>query len=290
MNNFIKKIKKIKIILNKEGARFLLNKIFNLAIDRFKRTIAIRMFKIFGHLNISNDEEYRLVSNDIFRISSKDIEKSKLITDKHSKINVHSATWFVPYFNHLAFGGIYTIFRFINYMVGRGIECNLVIYDRPDINVDDLKQEIVKEFSDLEAVNIIIFNQETDNIEDLPYADISFCTFWVSAYFLLRYNQTKRKYYFIQDYEPSFYEGGSTYALAESTYRFCFRGVVNTPGLLKAVNSMHGLEGISFTPAVEKKFYYPRKKKTNGQKTRIFFYARPSNPRNAFFLGLDGLA
>jgi O-antigen biosynthesis protein len=104
---------------------------------------------------------------------------------------------------------------------------------------------------------------------------------------LLRFNQTKRKYYFIQDYEPLFYEGGSTYALAESTYRFGFKGIVNTPGLLKALNQRHGLEGISFTPAVDSRYYYPPDADDEDRKKiRIFFYARPNNPRNAFNLGI----
>ncbi len=60
-------------------------------------------------------------------------------------------------------------------------------------------------------------------LDDLPASDVAICTFWVSAYFLLKFNKTKRKYYFIQDYEPLFYPGGATFALAESTYRFGFR-------------------------------------------------------------------
>ena len=103
---------------------------------------------------------------------------------------------------------------------------------------------------------------------------------------LLKFNKTKRKYYFIQDYEPLFYAGGSTYALAESTYRFGMRALVNTPGLLAAVNSRHGMEGISFVPAVDQAIYHPDDSQSKNKKVRIFFYARPNNPRNAFNLGI----
>lgn len=140
----------------------------------------------------------------------------------------------------------------------------------------------------MKNVELIVFSQDTMKLDDLPESDIAFCTFWVSAYFLLKFNKTKRKYYFIQDYEPLFYAGGATFALAESTYRFGFRGVVNTPGLLAAVNKRHGLEGVSFIPAVDRTIYHPD---TNGKKQdrriKVFFYARPKNPRNAFNLGIQ---
>ena len=115
---------------------------------------------------------------------------------------------------------------------------------------------------------------------------VSFVYNSVSAYFMLRFNQTKRKYYFIQDYEPLFYSGGSTYALAESTYRFGFNGIVNTPGLLRAVNQRHGLEGVSFVPAIDNRYYFAPEKGKLNKRIRIFFYARPNNPRNAFELGV----
>jgi glycosyltransferase involved in cell wall biosynthesis len=166
-----------------------------------------------------------------------------------------------------------------------GVFNRIVIYDNPQVDSVAMKAEIERAFPHLKAIELKVFNTAKDEIKNLPATDIAVCTFWVSAYFLLRFNQTKRKYYFIQDYEPLFYEAGSTYALAESTYRFGFKGIVNTPGLLRAVNQRHGLEGVSFVPAVDPQNYFPRDKNDN-QRVRIFFYARPNNPRNAFVLGI----
>ncbi|MEI7674232.1 MAG: glycosyltransferase [bacterium] len=232
------------------------------------------------------NSNYLYLNNPIFEITSHDIALSKSINNlKINNDKIHSATWFVPYFEHLSFGGIYTIFRFMNYFAEQGTKNYIVIYDKPEARKEDMWSKILKMFPGLKDSELIIYSPKTDLIEDLPPSDIAICTFWVSAYFLLRYNQTKRKYYFIQDYEPLFYEGGSTYALAESTYRFGFTGIVNTPGLLKAVNERHGVQGFSFTPAVDPKHYYPPKEKNN-KRIRIFFYARPNNPRNAFNLGI----
>ena len=175
----------------------------------------------------------------------------------------------------------------MSYFDTQGLTSRVIIYDRPDIDAEKTLAEIKKAFPEMKNIEIIVFNQETMQVNDLPECDISFCTFWVSAYFLLKFNKTKRKYYFIQDYEPLFYPGGTTFALAESTYRFKFRGVVNTPGLLAAVNQRHGLEGISFIPAVDRKLYHPDASAKDTKRVKVFFYARPNNPRNAFNLGIQ---
>lgn len=171
-------------------------------------------------------------------------------------------------------------------MSDEGVINRIIIYDKPSFDVSGLHEQIKDNFPKLKNYEIIIFDHNRQDVSELPESDIAICSFWISAYLLLKFNKTKRKYYFIQDYEPLFYPGGSTYALAESTYRFGFRAIVNTPGLLAAINQRHGMEGISFIPAVDRTIYYPDVKKDN-DKLKIFFYARPNNPRNAFNLGIE---
>lgn len=231
-------------------------------------------------------EEFLFVSNDIFKVNSQTIEASKKACAVAKPDVIKTATWFVPYYAHFGFNGIQTIFRFIEKLSNEGVHNRIVIYDNPAMDVGKMKTEIVEYFPKLTNYEITVFGDDKERgIRTLPSSDIAFCTIWVSAYILLRFNQTKRKYYFIQDYEPLFYVAGSTSALAESTYRFGFFGIVNTPGLLAAVNQRHGLEGVSFIPAVNHNLYYPDPKRSN-KKIRIFFYARPLNPRNAFNLGI----
>jgi glycosyltransferase involved in cell wall biosynthesis len=231
-------------------------------------------------------EECSFVSNEVFQITSHDIELSKEACKGPKPTNIKTATWFLPYYEHFGFNGIQTIFRFIEKLSKEGVKNTIVIYDNPAMDVVKLKSEVAKHFPDTKNYEVVVFGDDKlEDLDKLPPSDIAFCTIWVSAYFLLRYNKTKRKYYFIQDYEPLFYVAGSIYALAESTYRFGFRGIVNTPGLLAAVNQEHGLEGISFIPAVNHSLYYPDPNRANN-KVRVFFYARPLNPRNAFNLGI----
>ncbi len=233
------------------------------------------------------NEEFGFISNAVFQIDSTDLSASQQATTGPAPESIQTANWFVPYFDHLAFGGIYTIFRFINHLSIQGVHNRIIIYDNPTVDEKALLETIQKTFPTLLNMELIIFDQETTSIDELPASDIAFCTFWVSAYFLLKFNKTKRKYYFIQDYEPLFYPGGATFALAESTYRFGFKGIVNTPGLLAAVNQRHGLEGVSFVPAVDRTIYHPNPDKQPNKRVKIFFYARPNNPRNAFNLGVQ---
>ncbi|HLZ14434.1 MAG TPA: glycosyltransferase [Candidatus Saccharimonadales bacterium] len=231
-------------------------------------------------------EEYSFVSNSIFQVTSEDITASQKACVGPTP-TIKTATWFIPYYAHFGFNGIQTMFRFIQKLSEEGVLNRIVIYDNPAFQPSQLEAEMQRDFPGITNYEIVVFDEDKEaGIAALPPSDIAFCTFWVSAYLLLRFNQTKRKYYFIQDYEPDFYPAGATSALAQSTYRFGFRGVVNTPGLLAALNQRHGLEGISFIPAVNHALYYPAPKKHN-KRTRIFMYARPYNPRNAFNLGIQ---
>lgn len=231
-------------------------------------------------------QEYGLLGNEIFQITEADIQKSIQACNVGLSKTIKTAVWFVPYFTHFTYGGIQTIFRFIEKLSIEGVRNTIVIYDNPTVNVERIRVDIKKYFPKLTDYKVIVFTDDKkESVEQLPESDIAFCTLWVSAYFLLHYNKTKRKYYFIQDYEPFFYVAGSTFALAESTYRFGFRGIVNTPGLLAAVNQRHGQEGVSFIPAVNRDLYYPDPTRKN-KRIRIFFYSRPHNPRNAFILGI----
>lgn len=262
-------------MLAKKGKRFVAYHLKKLPFNNWIRTSSKDL-----------REEYEYISNPVFQIDEHDIKKSKEAISVKLPQKIKTANWFVPNFGHIKFGGIYTIFRFIEKLSVEGVKNRIVIYDNPSFDVDALKKQIAANFKNLHDYEIIIFDMNNDGGDSLPACDLSFCTFWTSAYILLKFNKTKRKYYFIQDYEPLFYPGGSTYALAESTYRFGFRGLVNTPGLLAAVNSRHGMEGISFIPAVDQILYRPDKSFKNNDKVRIFFYARPHNPRNAFNLGI----
>lgn len=278
-------IKKAVRVYKNRGLSGLADKTGRFAKKRLKRLGKKLSFKRESYDERRLREEFDFVSNDLFQITSKHIEASKKGTSDPKPKDIKTATWFIPYFNHFGFNGIQTIFRFVERLSREGVKNRLVIFDNPTVDVETLERQM-KESFDITDYEIVVFGDDKEKgLQELPASDIAFCTFWVSAYVLLRFNKTKRKYYFIQDYEPMFYEAGSTYALVQSTYHFGFNGIVNTPGLLAALNQRDGLEGISFIPATNRELYYPNPNKNN-KKVRIFMYTRPLNPRNAFNLGI----
>jgi len=278
-----KYIDKAKNIYKNQGSKVLAKKFVRFGKTKIAEVVYPRLLTK-GYRELL--DEYSFISNPIFQITSEDIASSDESISRKLPRDIKTANWFVPNFDHIKFGGIYTIFRFIEKMSIEGVTNRIIIYDKPSFDLTKLRTQISENFPKLINYEFIIFDHANQSVDELPESDIAICSFWVSAYLLLKFNKTKRKYYFIQDYEPLFYPGGSTYALAESTYRFGFRAIVNTPGLLAAVNQRHGMEGISFVPAVDKSIYYPDAEKNN-ERTKIFFYARPNNPRNAFNLGME---
>jgi glycosyltransferase involved in cell wall biosynthesis len=229
---------------------------------------------------------HRFLSSPFFQITEDDIARSQL-SGRGSKSAAESMTWFLPDVRNVLAGGAYTILRCASDLAEHGVRPTIVFYEGQ--TVPGLVDQIRTHFPPLSDGTFLVPNWGRGSIEDLPPADIAFATFWPSAYVLLKFNQTLRKYYFIQDYEPMFYEGGSMSALAESTYRFGFHGIFNTPGLGRAVEATHNMKGVSFVPAIDGRYFYPPDKKPTDP-LRIFFYSRPGKARNGFELGLLAIA
>ncbi len=119
--------------------------------------------------------------------------------------------------------------------------------------------------------------------------DIFFATSWWSAVAIEKTSLRKRFYYIVQEVEPFFYPYGDEHLLCDR--------VMNNPNIDFIVNSHYLWEyfekeypniirnGVYFEPAFSKKLYakakiHPKKK------YRLFFYARPNNPRNLFGNGV----
>jgi glycosyltransferase involved in cell wall biosynthesis len=226
--------------------------------------------------------------------SATDLVKNRELMERFSNmknIELKSINWFIPYFHH-AYGGIYTILRFANYFhTKKGIKNRLIIYGNPLASETEIKNKIAKSFPNLLAEEIIILRDY--DVNSLPYADICIATLWTSAYLVLKFNKTKGKFYFIQDYEPLFSPAGTIYALTENTYRFGFYGITNTPGLYDIYTQDYKGVAEYFVPSVDKKIFHPSERKHSKPSIKnpftIFFYARPDTPRNAFELGIAAL-
>lgn len=199
-----------------------------------------------------------------------------------------SLTWFLPSFDHVYRGGVYTVLRIATYMTQTyGTRNRLVLWGSRRIEPDVLREQIVNAFPDIDVE--IEHLGSLDAVGRLEPTDAGICTLWTTAYLLLRYNQCRGKFYLVQDFEPSFYAASSMYGLVEQTYRFGFPGIANTPGVGNAYES-YGNETLAFVPGVDREVFHPGEPEPPEDRFRIVFYGRPGNPRNAFELGVQALS
>lgn len=248
-----------------------------------------------------------------------DLEANRrLLEENAGPMTINSITWFLPLFQHAYFGGIYTILRFAAYFKQhKGVQSRFVmVVPGSTFNQRDLatvRNSIGEAFPALADADLTVVKDYAD-LEGLTYSDLAVATLWSTAYYVLRYNKTRRKAYFIQDFEPLFYPAGSSYAQAEASYRFGFVGVTNTQSLKQIYEQQYGAKAVAFTPSVDTNLFQPALALTdpagssdggqqasfgaistrpnqNGQHGpyRVFFYGRPGQPRNAFELGITAL-
>jgi len=266
------RFKKAIDIIKRDGYNGLLRVVYKLTKDYNRPAQTI------DALNLIDDLDF----------SSEDLEYNRqIISDFEKKRpDIKSINWFIPYFLHAYYGGIYTIFRFANFFVAeKGLKTRLVLYDNPYVTEDEIRDKIKEKFPMLAEQEIYIYKGPHVNV--IPYADISIATLWTSAYQVMKFRNTLGKFYFIQDFEPLFYPAGSYYALSEATYRFGFHGIINTPGLYKFVTNTYGMKAEYFIPAVDTHIFSPDK--TSDKKEgnlKLFIYGRPHHERNAFELAL----
>jgi len=221
-----------------------------------------------------------------YDFTQKDLAENQKILDlwdRQANRSVSSINWFLPDYRNIYKGGIFTILRFINFFSRRGIVNRIIMLERP------FHHKSRRILSELASVFPRAKNIEVPRDQVIPYADVSIATFWTTAYAVLKFKNTRGKYYFIQDYEPLFYSAGSWYGLAERTYTFGFLGITNGPYLKELYEQQYKTKAEYFTPAVDTDLFKPTKNAPRCEIKRVFFYARPSIERNAFNLGILAL-
>lgn len=266
------RVKKAVDIIKKEGYNGLLRVLHKLTKNHDKPVKTLEALNLIDALDFSIDELNR--------------NRQLMAEFEKKRPDVKSINWFIPYFLHVYYGGIYTIFRFANYFTEKkGLRNRIVLYDNPYIAEAELREKIRETFPVLAEEEIYIYKGPDVNV--IPYADVSIATLWTSAYQLMKFKNTLGKFYFIQDYEPLFYPAGSYYALSEATYRFRFHGIVNTPGLYDFVKSTYGMNAEYFVPSVDRRIFFPKENSLEGvERMKLFLYGRPHHERNAFELAI----
>jgi hypothetical protein len=133
--------------------------------------------------------------------------------------------------------------------------------------------------------------------------DVFLASHWTTAQQLksvLPKMKNERFFYILQEFEPGFYSWSSNYALAVETYGMDFYPIINekllarhmfASGLGRLGEKSIQDSAIIFEPAVDGRIFKPNSDQTisANRPRRLLFYARPTNARNMFGLGIAAL-
>ncbi|MCL2365866.1 MAG: glycosyltransferase family 1 protein [Oscillospiraceae bacterium] len=218
-------------------------------------------------------------------ISLKHIPYSKedYIASENFKSNKDSISinWIVPEVG-VGSGGHINIFRFVSHLQKRGHKNRIYIFgNNPYRNNEDFRKFVFDNF-DLDRSVEVYWSEKY-----IKYADATIATSWPTAYFVKSFDNTQKKFYFVQDFEPLFYAVGSEYAFAENTYKMGFVGLTAGDWLKNKLENDYAMKCTSFSFSYDKQLYKPFGKRD--KKSRLLFYARPVTQRRMFELGVLAL-
>jgi cellulose synthase/poly-beta-1,6-N-acetylglucosamine synthase-like glycosyltransferase len=218
----------------------------------------------------------------MFDVTRDAIAASKAAMANPPRHSIGLLTWVLPEFAHPFYGGVHTILRFADYFRrAHQVESDFVVLGSVPEAI--MQSRIAAAFPNLAAAAQVTRIRGGDDWSRVRPSDATIATLWTTAYPTLSYRNTRRKFYFVQDYESQFYPAGSISSLVEATYRFGYYGICNTRSLRDLYQELGG-EAEYFDPCVDRDYFFPPQQRNSGRPFMLFCYARPGHPRNCFEL------
>lgn len=181
-------------------------------------------------------------------------------------------------------GGHQNIWRFVDFLERAGHRSTIYLHNPFGRSMSDVQSMLASNsaYPELRA-DIVRYDPDRGVAGDIQAI---FATGWETAYPSFMDPSPARRFYFVQDFEPSFYPTGSEAVLAENTYRFGFHGITAGGWLARKLHDDYGMTTDFFDFAVDRSVYFPI---DGASHSEVFFYARPVTPRRAFEFGLLAL-
>jgi len=202
---------------------------------------------------------------------------------------VKTINWFLPEFDMPFFGGVNTTLRIAAKLArDHGVVNRFIVMGEPASEF--FSSAIAAAFSELRDCEVISYSGVDESIAMLPGADAAIATFWLTAFHVAKAPNTPRKFYLVQDYEPSFYPASTLFAFAEQTYKLGLYGICNTSSLSRTYSEEYGGTAMYFTPAVDRSIFHQRGRRDSdgADPITIFAYAR-DHFRNCWELVYEAL-
>lgn len=204
--------------------------------------------------------------------------------DNAEPFEVKTINWFVPEIDSPFYGGINTALRIADQLArSHGVKNRFIVWGQD--NEFFARSALAAAFPALRDSEVAFYAEPTqEQLESMPYADVSIATLWLTAYAVAHFPNTRRKFYLIQDFEPMFYPAGTLYALTEETYKLGLYGICNTRNLLDIYRHDYGGSGMSFMPAVDRSVFNAegRVELSANDPVTVFVYGRPGHWRNCW--------
>jgi len=204
-------------------------------------------------------------------------------------MNIH---WVIPDFA-AGGGGHMTIFRMVHFLELAGHKQTIWI-NHPSLHKtpEDAHETIEKHFQHFSG-RVRFVEDGLTNAE----GDIIIATDCWTVSPVLAAGNFIRRFYFVQDFEPSFHPMGANYLVADQTYHEDLDCLCASPWLSALMSEKYGRWARPFWLAADKRIYFPPEnplsKLNMGRKLRIAVYARHFTARRAVelaFLALECLA
>ena len=196
------------------------------------------------------------------------------------RLDIH---WLVPEFS-IGSGGHMTIFRMIRWLELFGHKCTIWLHN-PDRDAKTMAEEIIKHF---QVIRAQVARADDGFVE--THGDIVVATGWQTAARVMNARNFRERFYFVQDYEPSFHPMGSHALAALWSYSQDMACICASPWLAATVERM-GRWSRHFWLAYDKEVYFPPEtcSSKHAELPRIALYARRSTARRAVELAILAL-
>ena len=189
---------------------------------------------------------------------------------------VRTINWLLPGFDLPFFGGVNTTLRIADKLArDHGVKNRFLVNGHPASEF--YESAIVAAFPGLAGSEVGNYYGTEEGLAAVPPADAAIATFWLTARDVAKTPGTPRKFYLIQDYEPSFYPASTMFAMTEQTYRLGLYGICNTRSMHDIYAGGYGGTATYFTPAVDRRIFHSSGRSEPDSSTApvtIFAYAR----------------
>ncbi len=198
-----------------------------------------------------------------------------------NRMSIH---WVVPDFS-LGAGGHMTIFRMAHYLDLYGHQQTIWV-NAPSVHTSpEAAYETICKYFQHFAGDVKFVDDSFADAEGDALIATDCWTVWP----VLSASNFKRRFYFVQDFEPSFHPMGSSYLAAEATYKEDLDCICAGPWLDKLMQEKYGRWARHFWLAADQTLYTPPDKGRSNEVPRIAVYARHFTARRAVELAMMAL-